>query len=312
MNQFEDAIIEISGRCNARCKWCVTGRENRNGSSATKSFMTIDKFKQIYTHITQLGLIGKKNDIMLYSWGEPFLNPQAIDIFDFLSMSQQMFSVSTNGSVYRTAKSSTTYEHMISIAFSLPGFSQQSYDRMHGFDFNSIQDNIARLLDNMRMNGFKGSAEILFHVYRFNQDEISPAKKFADSLGAKFMPYYAYLNGLSLARKFVNGTMSEEENQEVQDELCLHYLEKRLSNTSSDIKCRLRKILTIDEEGNLVICCAADKQIDGYVLGNILSFDCANDVENRLNTAMLENVNCRECHSKRIDAWLTQFESWER
>lgn len=312
MSQFENAIIEISGMCNARCKWCVTGRDNRHGNPVQRTVMSLEKFKKVYRHITQMGLIGRENDIMLYSWGEPFLNPEAVEIFHFLSMKQQMFSLSTNGSVYKEAKSSSTYEYMSSVAFSMPGFSQDSYDRIHGFNFELVQKNIVCLLDNMYTNGFKGPAMILFHVYQFNQDEIDSARRFADSLHAEFVPYYAYFNGLSLVQKFINGTFSEDEYQQAKNEICLHYLKKRLDEVPADFQCRLRKILTLDERGNLVLCCAADQKIDGYVLGDIFSFSCVDEVESRLNTAMLENISCKECHSKRIDAWLTKFESWEK
>ncbi len=311
MNLFENAIIEISGKCNAKCRWCVTGRDNRYGCQIEKTVVSFDRFRQIYQHITRLGLIGKKNDIMLYSWGEPFLNPEAMQIFDFLSAEQQMFSLSTNASVFKVAVNSSTYAGMSSVAFSMPGFSQKSYDRMHGFNFNVIQSNICRLLEDMRGHGFSGSAVIIFHVYQFNQDEIDSAKKFADSLDAEFFPYYAYFNGLSLVQKFIRGTFTEEEWKEAQDEICLHYVEKRLSDVPSDFRCRLRKILTIDEMGNLVLCCAADRQIEGYILGDIFSFDSVEAVNERLDTAMSENLSCRECHEKKVDAWLTKFEKYD-
>ena len=310
MCSFESAIVEISGICNAKCKWCVTGRDNRYGKFTNKTFMSYEKFIQIYNHLMQLDLINKKADMMLYSWGEPFLNPEAFKIFEFLSNIKQMFSLSTNGSVYKKANTRDTYKYMSSITFSLPGFSQESYNKMHGFEFRVIQQNIIKLLDDMRENGFTGNALIVFHVYKFNQHEIIAAKQFADILHAQFIPYYAYFNGLSLVQKFVNRTFSADEWKEVQDELCLHYLERRYGETSADFKCPLRKILTIDEMGNLVLCCAADCRIEGYVLGEILSFGKEKIIE-ELDKAMSENISCMECHSKKIDAWLTKYQKWE-
>lgn len=311
MNQFESAIIEISGKCNAMCKWCITGRCNRNKIDMTKTCLSFDKFKKIYNHLIQLKAIDKKKDLMLYSWGEPFLNPEAEEIFSFLSLNQQSYSLSTNGSVYKKAFDTGTYKYMSSITFSLPGFSQESYDRIHGFNFEYVCKNIICLLEDMRKNGFEGNTLIVFHVYQFNQHEVEEAKKFADYLGADFLPYYAYFNGLSLAKKFINGTFSEEDLRTVQEEICLHYVEQRKAETPLDFKCPLRKILTIDEEGNLVICCAADKQTNGYILGEILSYKSTGKIEEALDWSMENNCECIECHEKKIDAWLTSYERWE-
>ncbi len=311
MCQFKSAIIEVSGKCNAKCKWCVTGRDNRYGNFNIKTNMSFQKFKEIYNHLIEIKAIDKNSDLMLYSWGEPFLNSEAMDIFLYLSNEKQSFSVSTNGSTVRAARDINTYKYMSSITFSLPGFSQRSYDRIHGFNFEIIQKNIIYLLDNMRENGFEGRALVVFHVYQFNQSEIEDARKFANNLGAQFLPYYAYFNGLSLVQKFINGMFSKEERKEAQEEICLHYLGKRQKEVPNDFQCPLREILTIDETGNLVLCCAADRQIEGYVLGDIFSFDDVEKINDRLDKAMLENLSCVECHSKKIDAWLTKYERWE-
>lgn len=310
MENFESAIIEISGKCNAKCKWCITGRNNRYGSGKVATCLSLDQFKSIYEYLITIKAISQKTELMLYSWGEPFLNPEAEKIFSFLSEKQQLYSVSTNGSVYKKACNDKTYDCMRSVTFSLPGFSQSSYNRIHGFNFEQICENISLLLTDMRKNGFKGNAIVVFHVYRFNQHEINPAGMFADSLGALFVPYYAYFNGLSLAKKFVNGTFSMEEQNEINEEICLHYIEHRRREATENFKCPLRKILTIDEKGNLVICCAADKQTKGYVLGDIFSFLNVEEIADKLDWSMKNNFECVDCHAKKLDVWLTKYEEW--
>ncbi|GBF34170.1 hypothetical protein DCCM_3282 [Desulfocucumis palustris] len=42
------------------------------------------------------------------------------------------------------------------IIFSMPGFSQESYDKIHGFNFEKIKDNIIKMSRNFRENGFTG------------------------------------------------------------------------------------------------------------------------------------------------------------
>lgn len=310
MGQFESAIIEISGKCNACCKWCVTGRDNRYGIRGVKTCLSFRQFKEIYEHLMRLKAVDKRKDIMLYSWGEPFLNQEAMEIFSFLSENEQSYSISTNGSIYREALNNRTYKYMSSVTFSMSGFSQASYNKIHKFDFDQICKNIGKLLTNMRKNGFTGNAIIVFHVYQFNTQEVEEASKFAKRLGASFVPYYAYFNGLSLAKKYVNKTFSDKEQSEMESEICLHYVEQRRNEIPADFKCPLRKILTIDEKGRLVICCAADCHTEGYVLGNIFSYDTIEEIEKRLDWAMKNNSECVECHAKKIDAWLTKYEEW--
>ena len=78
--------IDISGFCNAKCKWCVTGRKNRRGESiGKKEFMSYDFFKRLYDHLIEEPIIMHDKEIMLYSWGEPLLNPDYVRIIEYLA-----------------------------------------------------------------------------------------------------------------------------------------------------------------------------------------------------------------------------------
>lgn len=90
--------VDISGWCNARCKWCATGRKNLS-NKIERQYMKVETFIKAYNHMRSIGLLHPYNEIMLYSWGEPFLNPEYEKIISFLSENDQVFSLSTNVSV---------------------------------------------------------------------------------------------------------------------------------------------------------------------------------------------------------------------
>ena len=175
----EVAYMDISDGCNAKCTYCVTGNDTRNGVSNKIRVTSYDQFVKIYDHLWSKGLIIKKTELGLFNWGEPFLNKDCIKIFNFLSRNKQKYALSTNGSVFREAIDAKTYEFCERIYFSMPGFSQGSYDRIHGFNFELIKENIKKLYKNMLECGFHGEAVISAHLYKFSLEELEELRKWA-------------------------------------------------------------------------------------------------------------------------------------
>lgn len=295
--------IDISGFCNAKCKWCVTGQKNRQSGCIDTRYMSYVKFKDIYEHLYQNGIIARNTEIMLYNWGEPLLNRDYLQIIDFLAEQGQKFSVSTNASKLQLTQRKDAYKNCRIFIFSMPGFSQASYDRMHGFSFDKIRENIIKLNENIKAHGFSGDGSISFHVYQFNHDEIANAKKFSQDLGLRFNPYYPYFNGNSMTEEFLENRMNAKTLKEAMEELHMTHVKELLKKRPKDYKCFLKNIISIDCEGNLILCCAADSKLADYNWGSIFQVSSFEQMKAK-RKEMLQCQSCQTCRKLGIDYWI--------
>ena len=84
--------FEISGKCNARCPWCATGRKNRDGVE-TGSFIKPDVFAKALGYMKEQGMVGPETLLQLFSWGEPLLNPYFKEIVDIINDADSISSI---------------------------------------------------------------------------------------------------------------------------------------------------------------------------------------------------------------------------
>jgi len=78
---FPRVYIEISGICNAKCPYCVTGA----GNQPEGKFIDLKVFRSLLQYIIKKGILRRKTgSLWLYRWGEPFLYPQFLDIVDII------------------------------------------------------------------------------------------------------------------------------------------------------------------------------------------------------------------------------------
>jgi len=301
--------IDISGCCNARCKWCVTGKENRCNKPSTVYYMKVQEFIRLYQHIYGIGLIEKSTEIMLYSWGEPLLNEDYIEIVEYLADQNQVFSMSTNASVVKITEKENTYKTCKAFIFSMPGFSQMSYNKIHGFNFKRIRENIEKLVLNIRQAGFEGDGSISFHVYKFNTQELSEAHQFAESLNLRFNPYYPYFNGNSMTEEFLEGKMDRNTLQEAGEELYLDHVKELIAKRPKDYRCFLENIISIDCHANLVLCCAADPALSDYEWKSVFQIFSIEGMRKQRGE-MLKSQSCKKCRKLGIDYWMGKNPSY--
>lgn len=306
---FQRISIDISGFCNARCRWCVTGWKNRQQGYAKPRYMSYKTFVEVYEHLYLKQIIGKNTEIMLYSWGEPFLNRDYVGIVEYLAENGQTFAVSTNASKVQRVNKKDTYKNCDIFIFSIPGFSQASYDHIHGFSFEQIKKNIEIISTNLRESGFIGTGLLSFHVYKFNMHEIEEAERFAHSLKLRFNPYYPYFNGNSMAELYLEGKMSNEMKMMAEEELYLSHVKGLLSKRPKNYHCFLENILSIDCDGNLVLCCASDDGCSDYIWDSIFEISSLEQIKVK-RQEMLNCDTCKKCRLLGIDYWMAKNPSY--
>jgi hypothetical protein len=158
-------------------------------------------------------------------------------------------------------------KNLIAVRFSMCGFSQQSYDRIHKFKFERIKENISTIVSRLRSLGYNQRIDICFHVYRWNTDEIRECEKFANDLGINAVFFDAYLNDWWQFEAFIQGTLPNEKRREILDDLFID--EKRLRNVPKRWRCPLWDLLVIDERGEVPVCCNVPNNHPSYSLGAV-------------------------------------------
>jgi len=159
MNKFKNIMFDIVGYCNAKCPYCLSGKYRKPG----RGHISTELFDKTLGVLSNEVL--ERNDIIdLFVWGEPFLHPQLDELLTILNNYGYKSRFSTNASKVPHINKNFV-KNLEAITFSLPGFSQESYDKIHGFRFDNIQANIKKIINECRDLGFNGEFRISYHVY---------------------------------------------------------------------------------------------------------------------------------------------------
>lgn len=284
MNKFAKITIDISNVCNAKCKWCTTGIRNRETKPFAK-YMSKEEFAKVLNYCLENDIVREKADVELYSWGEPFLNPDILDILDIIVEKKMPFNLSTNASKVVILKK----EHIKNLKFlmfSLSGFSQNSYGRIHGLDLKIILSNIRKMVEPFRELNMLDKVEVNFHVYQFNIGEIDACAQFCESLGIRFVPRYAYLADWNLCNAYLTDSMEVKKMKEVSKEIFFHYYDRLLEEMPYDYECPQNERIFLDTEGRVIPCACATEDTLGDIFEMTLS-----DIKDKKR----EYYRCEDC-----------------
>ena len=293
---FNSVFWDISGTCNSNCPYCCNGKRSISSGLHKKlsSLIVPDKMFASLNYLLEKKQISPGlTTINLYNWGEPFLHPEANEIFEWIANAGFTYNISTNGSCQHLFSQEAIHK-LGNITFSMPGFSQESYNRIHGFNFETVLSNIKHIIKSLLEKGFAGTFTVSFHIYRFNMNEIEKARDFFSSLPVNFAPLIAYLNGSSMMFEYCSKKMNPDLRNKIDQELFTsHYF-----NTSKpdNYICPQYDILVLDESCNVVLCCGADKITNGYSLGNIYEIDF-----DSLRLQRSQSLTCAKCRSLNVE-----------
>lgn len=291
------AYIEITDRCNAKCKWCPTGILNCEKSDQMFNYMPVQMFADVLDHLLEEKILAADGMIGLYNWGEPFLHPEFGAIMRELNQRNLSVVSSTNASILYCTDVPGLYSNMRQMIFSMPGFSQASYDNMHGFSFQKVCANIEKILSNMRDHGFTGEAVMAFHSYQFNSDEQKAAQEFCTRNRMVLNAYCAYFTTYRMMKSFFDSSLPYETIKKASQELCLFYLEGVRQKRPSQYQCpQIYDILAISPKAKLMLCCGIYYNDSESDLGAILDMGLL-DIERMKKS----NATCEKCASYGID-----------
>jgi MoaA/NifB/PqqE/SkfB family radical SAM enzyme len=289
---YNSVYFEISGLCNAKCPWCVNGRGNLKPYPSR--IIPPKEFQIAIDYLLKETLIDSNSLIHLYNYGEPLLHPCLDEILQILVDRKLKYSISTNASKY-IELDYFLLKNLERFFISIPGFSQNSYNKIHGFDFKKILANIDQWITRIGHE----KIQIQYHVYQFNLDEIEIASAYFKQKEVNFFPYFAYFNDYQLAKSYLENTLPQKMLYAASKELFLYYVEDQTSRKSCDYVCPQHSILTLDEYCNVLTCCLISKADSDYSIGSLFSLS-KHDIEQKKPNQGI----CSECMQKGISNWV--------
>lgn len=235
---YSEVWMDICNKCNAKCKYCLTGSANRYGRSKDipAYFMPAAEFKRLAEHMKNSKIITPDCIFRVYNWYEPMLNPELPEIINYIEGTDFRIDISTNASILPDFSRIGSCKNLFSILFSMCGFSQKSYDYIHKLDFETVKKNIRIIMKEIRDRGFTGDAYINYHLYQFNMTEVYDAQAFAVEVGIRLHVICAYFNGgcdengISDHKAWHDGTMSPARMRDVAKDLLLGYVDQMWVN----------------------------------------------------------------------------------
>jgi len=285
---YNDVHFEISGYCNAKCPWCVTGRGSIN--EKLKKFITANEFSEIMENLIAHKFICENSIINLYNWGEPFLNPELIDILKIICEKNCRYTLSTNASRYIKIPREVQ-KNLVRFVISMPGFSQKSYSKIHNFSFEKIIKNITKFLADIDPR----ILNVNYHIYQFNIDEIDSAFSFFSKFGVNIDLYYAYFNDFNLMQDYLNKNLSYDILYKASKELVLGYVDDLISQCPPEYSCPQWNMLAIDEWGSIITCCCIPKNHPYYSLNLSVQNMSENLSEDIIRKLVRSQPPCKMC-----------------
>lgn len=298
---YKSVIIEISGSCNAKCPYCAVNSSSQK-EKYIKKFLKPGDFEKAINILFERKIIDGNSVIGLYNWGEPLMHPKINEILRILHQNGLSFVLSTNASIM--PKLDPLYTSNLSkIIVSMPGFSQNSYNKIHGFKIEKILKNIDKLID---MVGSE-KVEISFYVYQFNLREIETAREYFKNKKVRFMPYIAFFNDYKRFVSYSNGTISVKELTAISKDLLLYYIDDFIK-LNKNYRCLWpENRLVIDEDLNYVTCCLLPKEHKNYSIGSV-----ENLTKNELHRLKTSQHVCKECMELDITYWVTNILGYDQ
>jgi radical SAM protein with 4Fe4S-binding SPASM domain len=255
--------VDIGNVCNLRCPLCPTGTHDQD---RPQSFMSFADFEQVLERIAPWAI-----ELVLHNWGEPFLNPNFLDIVRAAKRARIGTATSSNLNLVHKDVSflrevvDSGLDHLV---VSIDGTTQEIYAQYRrGGDLEHVLRNLKEMCAYKKSSGATTpSIEWQFLVMKHNEHQIEDARRLAAEIGVDSVRItgaglpFDQLGDLELGEKWLT-SMPEYKSYDpdrirergyVHDEKCFY----------------LYRAMTVNPRGEVAPCCAIHQK--RWDFGNLL------------------------------------------
>lgn len=262
------AQVEPANICNLSCTLCLTASINHERKPGLLSLETFKKFIDEYGEYILI--------MIFWNWGEPFLNPDAIEMISYATSKGILIHTSTNGNIPFTQETAERIvdSKLTSMIIAMDGATQEVYSTYRqGGDLEMVKANI-RLIQEVKKA--KGSEfpriTVRFVAMHQNEEEMQSVKSLARELGADFFAVK------SVDMPPDRGTNLDEKYRPEAEQLRRYqYREGSFQRKKLKFQCmRPWKRITLDALGEVIACEYEYKDLHSF--GNINGEKSVNEV----------------------------------
>ena len=176
------AQVEPTNFCNLSCPLCLTTSQT---NSRPKAILSLNAFQKFIDEVGDYLLL-----IVLWNWGEPFLNPDIFEMIAYAKSKNIIVHSSTNGNVKFDAEKAHKLvdSGLDSLVFAVDGATQQTYGAYRqGGNLEHVLTNIRTIVDVKRETGSQTPLlNLRFIVMKDNEKELPQMRQLAARLGVDF------------------------------------------------------------------------------------------------------------------------------
>lgn len=171
--------LEPANICNLKCLTCATGAGLVKRPRATMPFgMFKDIIDQVRNHVFLL---------VFWSWGEPFVNPDACRMIRYAKDRGLLVHTSTNGHFFDTKDKARMLVEtgLDSLIVAVDGLDQQTYEKYRrGGNLQKVISSIENIVSERKLlGGQQPRITLRFIVMQHNEHQVDRVESFARGLG---------------------------------------------------------------------------------------------------------------------------------
>ena len=176
--------LEPTSHCNLRCVTCPV----TEGLKRVSGHMNVELFKKIIDDLGSYLLL-----ILLWDWGEPFLNPSIYEMIAYAHNQRIKLVASTNGHIFAMGDhaQNVVASGLDALIFSVDGITQETYERYRvGGRLESVVEGIRKVVaEKRRQRSWTPILNFRFIVMKHNEHELGDLENFARSLKVDMLTF---------------------------------------------------------------------------------------------------------------------------